>query len=133
MAASSGNTNLIASATSTSAAATFNSAYIPNAGTLQLSATSQYVTADSSGSSFHSSEFPTILMFYAGSYALSAIRATASTWERFVIRQKNGAASGVYSIKAASNGLYITVASDGSLLNNGANEGASAGFKFVSA
>jgi endo-1,3(4)-beta-glucanase len=74
-----------------------------------------------------------MLMFYAGSYALSAIRPTASTWERFVIRQKNGAASGVYSIKAASNGLYITVASDGSLMNNGANEAASAGFKFVSA
>jgi endo-1,3(4)-beta-glucanase len=54
VAASSGNTNLIASATSTSAAATFNSAYIPNAGTLRLSATSQYVTADSTGSSFRS-------------------------------------------------------------------------------
>lgn len=114
--ASSANTNLVASATASSAAVTFNSAYVPNAGTLQLTSTSQYVTADNSGN-----------------FALAAIRATASTWERFVVRQKVGAASGVYSIKAASNGLYVTVGSDGSLINNGANEAASAGFRFVAA
>jgi endo-1,3(4)-beta-glucanase len=79
--ASSSSTNLVASTTSSSAAAIFNSSYIPNAGTLQLTSTSQYVTADSSGS-----------------YALAAIRATASTWERFVVRQKLGASSGVYSM-----------------------------------
>ncbi len=116
VAASSANSNLVASATAASQAATFNSAYFPNAGTLELTSTSQYVTADSSGN-----------------YALAAARAVASTWERFVIRQKFGAASGVYSIKAASNGLYITVGSDGSLVNNGPSEAASAGFKFVSA
>jgi endo-1,3(4)-beta-glucanase len=114
--ASSSSTNLVASTSSSSAAAIFNSSYIPNAGTLQLTSTSQYVTADSSGS-----------------YALAAIRATASTWERFVVRQKLGASSGVYSIKAASNGLYVTVGSDGSLVNNGANEAASTGFKFLAA
>ena len=107
---------MVASATSSSAAATFSSAYVPNSGTLMLVSTSQYVTADISGD-----------------YALAAIRGTASTWERFTIRQKVGAASGVYSIKATSNGLYVTVGSDGSLINNGANEAASAGFKFVSA
>jgi endo-1,3(4)-beta-glucanase len=112
--ASSANTNLVASATSSSAAATFSSSYVPNAGTLQLTSTKQYVTADQSGSS-----------------TLAAIRGVASTWERFTIRQKVGAASGVYSIKAASNGLYITIAGDGSLINNGANEAASAGFHFV--
>ncbi len=89
---------------------------MPNAGTLQLMSTGQYVTADQSGS-----------------YTVAAVRATASTWERFTVRQKIGAASGVYSIKASSNGLYITVASDGSLINNGANEAASAGFRFVAA
>lgn len=114
VAASSANTNLVASATSAGAAATFSSSYVPNAGTLQLTSTSQYVTADQSGS-----------------YTLAASRGTASTWERFTIRQKVGAASGVYSIKAASNGLYITVAGDGSLINNGANEASSAGFNFV--
>ncbi len=114
--ASSANTNLVASATTASTAATFNSSYIPNAGTLQLTSTSQYVTADSSGN-----------------YALGAARAAASTWERFVIRQKVGAASGVYSIKAVSNGNYVTVGSDGSLFNNGLTEAASVGFLFVSA
>jgi endo-1,3(4)-beta-glucanase len=47
-----------------------------------------------------------------------------------VIRQKIGAAAGVYSIKAASNGLYVTISGDGSLINNGKNEAASSGFKF---
>ena len=114
--ASSANTNLIASANTFSAASTFQSAYVPNAGTLQLLSTGEYVTADSSGN-----------------YTLSAARTVASTWERFTVRQKVGAASGVSSIKAASNGLYVTIASDGSLINNGANEAASAGFHFVAA
>jgi endo-1,3(4)-beta-glucanase len=114
--ASSANTNLIASAASASAAATFSSAYVPNAGTLQLASTGQYVTADQSGGS-----------------ALAAARAVASTWERFTVRQKVGAAADVYSIKAGSNGLYVTVAADGSLINNGANEAAGAGFRFVAA
>jgi endo-1,3(4)-beta-glucanase len=108
------DTNLKASATSTSSAATFSSAYVPNSGTLQLVSTSQFVTAGQTGDG-----------------ALAAGAAVASTWERFAIRQKNGAASGVYSIKATSNGLYITVGADGALINNGANEASSAGFKFV--
>ncbi len=116
VAASSANTNLVASATSSGSAAIFNSSYVPNSGTLQLTSTNQYVTADQSGD-----------------YALAAIRGVASTWERFTIRQKIGAASGVYSIKATSNSLYITVGSDGSLINNGATEAASAGFRFVAA
>lgn len=111
VAASSANTNLIVSGSS--AAATFNSSFVPNAGTLQLTDTEQYVTADSSGDD-----------------ALAAIRATASAWEHFVIRQKIGAASGVYSILAASNGLFVTVNSDGSLINNAATEVESAGFRF---
>ena len=110
----SANTNLIASAASSGAAATFRSAYVPNAGTLQLASTGQYVTSDQSGSG-----------------VLAAARATASTWERFTVRQKVGAAADVYSIKAGSNGLYVTVAADGSLVNNGANEAAAAGFRFV--
>jgi len=116
VAASSANTNLVASATSSGAAATFRSAYVPNAGTLQLASTGQYVTSDQSGSN-----------------VLAAVRAIASTWERFTIRQKVGAAADVYSIKAGSNGRYITVAGDGSLINNGANEAAAAGFRFVAA
>ncbi len=88
---------------------------MPNAGTLKLISTGQYVTADQSGSN------------------LAAARAIASTWERFTVRQKVGAASGVYSIKASSNGLYITIASGGMLINNGANEAASAGFRFIAA
>lgn len=114
VAASSANTNLVASAASPGAAATFRSAYVPNAGTLQLASTGQYVTSDQSGSS-----------------VLAASRATPSTWERFTVRQKVGAAADVYSIKAGSNGLYVTVAADGSLVNNGANEAAAAGFRFV--
>lgn len=113
--ASSARTDLIASASSADAAI-FNSAYIPNAGTLQLRSTNMYVTADGGGAS-----------------TLSAARQVASTWERFTIRQKNGAANGVYTIKAASNGLWVTVGGDGSLKNNGQSEAASAGFRFVAA
>ena len=113
--ASASNTNLVASGDSGSAA-TFASAYLPNAGTLQLKSTSQFVTADSGGAS-----------------DLAAARATASSWETFVIRPKSGAANGVYTIKASSNGMYVTVGSDGGLVNNGANEAAGAGFTFVAA
>ncbi|KAK4235357.1 glycosyl hydrolase family 81-domain-containing protein [Achaetomium macrosporum] len=113
--ASSANPNLVASpGISSSAASSFTSAYVPNAGTLQLASTGQYVTADQSGN-----------------YPLAGSRATASTWERFVIRRKVGAAEGVYTIKAASNGRYVTVASDGSLVNDGVEEAAGAGFRFV--
>lgn len=112
--ASSSNTNLVASGTSSGSAAVFKSAYLPNAGTLQLTSTNQYVTADQGGKS-----------------ALAAIRGTASTWETFVIRQKAGASAGVYSIKASSNGQYVVVGSDGSLVNNGATESAGSGFRFV--
>ncbi|KAH8893948.1 family 81 glycoside hydrolase [Thozetella sp. PMI_491] len=114
--ASSANTDLIASATAVGDAATLSSEYVPNAGTLQLVSTAQYVTADQSGN-----------------FTLAAVRGTASTWERFVIRPKIGAASGVYSIKAASNGLYVTVSASGALVNNGASEAAGAGFRFVAA
>ncbi|KAI0044919.1 glycoside hydrolase family 81 protein [Auriscalpium vulgare] len=112
--ASAASPNLVASATTKSAASVFNLAFAPNAGTLQLVASSQYVTADQSGT-----------------FALAAARGVASTWEIFVVRQKVGAAAGVYSIKAASNGLYVTVGADGSLLNNGATEASSIGFKFA--
>jgi endo-1,3(4)-beta-glucanase len=114
--ASASNTNLVASASAASGASKFASAWRPNAGTLQLSSTAQFITADASGS-----------------YALSASRDSASAWETFVVRQKAGAASGVYTIKASSNGLYVTLGSDGSLLNNGASAASAAGFKFVAA
>lgn len=114
--ASSANINLVASTNATSLAATFESTYVPNSGNLMLTSTGQYVTADSSGS-----------------YALAADRAVASTWERFVIRQKAGAPEGVYSIKAYSNGLYVMVARDGSLVNNATTEATGGGFRFIAA
>jgi endo-1,3(4)-beta-glucanase len=114
VAASSANTNVTATLPSATGAAIFNSSFVPNAGTLQLTSTGQYVTADISGD-----------------YALAAIRAVASTWEQFVVRQKIGAPSGVYSIMAVSNGLYVTVNSDSWLINNGADEADSAGFYFI--
>lgn len=114
--ASAANTNLVANSSSSSDAAVFNFAFTPNAGTIQLESTSQYVTADSSGN-----------------FTLAAIRATASTWETFLIRQKTGAATGVYTIKATSNGLWITLGSDGSLINNGETESAGSGFLFNAA
>jgi endo-1,3(4)-beta-glucanase len=92
----------------------FNNSFVPNAGTLQLISTGQYVTADISGD-----------------YALAAIRAVASTWEQFIIRQKIGAPAGVYSILAVSNSLYVTVNSEGWLINNGEDEADSAGFYFI--
>lgn len=111
---SSASPNLVASTASSSAATSFNFAWLPNAGTIQSAATNQYVTADQSATD-----------------ALSAARATASTWETFIIRPKVGAAAGVYSIKASSNGLYVVVGSDGSLINSGTTEASSSGFKFV--
>lgn len=108
------NTNLVASATAQSGATTFNFAFSPNAGTIKNVATSQFVTADQSGS-----------------YVISSSRASASSWEKFVIRQKSGAATGVYTIQAGSNKDYITVQSDGSLINNGAAVGNAATFKFI--
>ncbi|KAH6615497.1 glycosyl hydrolase family 81-domain-containing protein [Chaetomium sp. MPI-SDFR-AT-0129] len=114
VAASAANTNLIASATSDADAATFDSAYVPNAGTLQLTSTKEYVTSDQSGTG-----------------TLAAIRDVASSWERFTIRPKSGGGDGVYSIKAGSNGLYVTLGSDGSLINGGKDEASAAGFKFV--
>jgi endo-1,3(4)-beta-glucanase len=105
-----------ASALTSSAAATFNSSWVPNTGTLQLTSTAQYVTADQSGND-----------------TLAAIRATASSWEQFVISQKVGAASGVYSIQAASNGYYLTINSDGWLIKNAVNETESTGIYFIAA
>lgn len=114
VAASSANSKLVASGNDAGAAAVFNSQYMPNAGTLQLDSTKQYVTADQGGKS-----------------TLDAARASASAWEKFTIRPKAGAPDGVYSIKAASNGQYVTVGGDGSLVNNAAKESDSTGFKFV--
>ncbi|OAA76585.1 Glycoside hydrolase, family 81 [Akanthomyces lecanii RCEF 1005] len=114
--ASSSSPNLVASGTDAGGASTFASAYLPNAGTLQLVSSNQYVTADQSGNS-----------------TLAAARATASAWERFVVRQKVNAATGVYTIKAASNGKYVTLAGDGSLVNNAAAESAGEGFRFIKA
>ncbi|KAF4960357.1 hypothetical protein FGADI_1004 [Fusarium gaditjirri] len=94
----------------------FSSAYVPNAGTLQLTKNKQFVTADQSGA-----------------YALSAARAIANTWERFIIRQKVGESQGVYSIKAVSNGKYVRVGGDGTLVNDGAVENDATGFRFVKA
>ncbi|KAG6834686.1 hypothetical protein H0H93_008034, partial [Arthromyces matolae] len=108
--------NLIASTTSQTSAAKFQFAFAPNAGTILALSTNQFVTADISGS-----------------YNLSAARTVASTWEIFMVRPKNGAASGVYSILAGSNKQYVTLASGGALINNGATESSSAGFKLVAA
>jgi len=113
---SSGSPDLIASsATSQADATVYAFAFTPNAGTIQAVATGQFVTADA-----------------AGTYTISASRAAASTWETFVVRQKIGAATGTYSILAASNKKYVVVGSNGALVNSGNNEGSSTGFTFVS-
>lgn len=67
----------------------------------------------------------------SGSGTLAAARATASAWERFVVRQKVNAPEGVYTIKAASNGRYVTLAGDGSLVNSAAAESGAEGFRFI--
>lgn len=69
----------------------------------------------------------------SGTFALSAARVVASTWERFIIRQKLGESEGVYSIKAASNGKYVRVGGDGTLVNDGAAENEATGFRFIKA
>ncbi|KAG6891165.1 hypothetical protein C0992_009780 [Termitomyces sp. T32_za158] len=108
--------DLIASSTSQSFGARFQLASAPNAGTIKAVSTNQFVTADISGS-----------------YTISASRDTVSTWEIFIIRPKEGAESGVYSILAASNKQYVTLGYNGDLINNGAIESSSAGFRLVAA
>jgi endo-1,3(4)-beta-glucanase len=108
---SAANVNLVASTTNVSAATPFKFAWLPNAGTIQSTVTKQYVTADQTGIN-----------------ALAAARTAASTWEGFRIRQKVGAAVGVYSIKANSNGLYVIVGAGGTLINNATTEATSSGF-----
>ena len=115
--ASTSSLNLAATTSDASQATVFKFTWLPNSGNILDVATNQYVTADQSGSD-----------------PLQAARTVASTWEEFMIRQKVGAASGVYSIKAGSNSLYVTVrSSDGALVNGGANEAASTGFRLVAA
>jgi len=112
---SASNTNLIANGASQSAAAVFNFAFAPNAGTIKSTSTNQFVTADQSGTA-----------------ALSAARTVASTWEIFQLRQQSGAASGVYTILAGSNHLYVQLGGDGSLINGAANVTSAAGFQLIS-
>ncbi|KIY50828.1 glycoside hydrolase family 81 protein [Fistulina hepatica ATCC 64428] len=107
--------DLYASETTPSSAAVFDLAFAPNSGTIQAVATSQYVTADQSGT-----------------FTLSAARANASTWELFVVRPKAGTASGIYSIYAVSNKQYVVLRPDDALVNSGTNEAASEGFKLIS-
>ena len=111
----SGSPNLVASGASQSSGATFNFAFAPNAGTIKSTSTSMFVTADQTGTD-----------------ALSAARTVASTWEIFVVRPKSGAASGVYTIQAGSNKLWVSVGSDGSLINGATSASAASGFKLVS-
>lgn len=108
--------NLVASTTDPSQAAIFTFAFTPNAGTIQSVSNLQYVTADQSGN-----------------YTLSAARTTASAWEIFIVRPKKGAASGVYSILAASNAEYVTLGAGGALINNRATEASSEGFQLLAA
>ncbi|PVF98067.1 glycoside hydrolase family 81 protein [Serendipita vermifera] len=108
-------TELFADATAQSGATTYKLAFATGGGTIYAQNNAQYVTADASGN-----------------YTIAAARAVASTWEIFTIRQKIGAATGVYSILAASNKKYITVGSNGALINNGDTEASSAGFQLVS-
>ncbi|KAG6828277.1 hypothetical protein H0H92_008549 [Tricholoma furcatifolium] len=108
--------NLLASTASQGQAAKFSFAFAPNAGTILDLSTNKFVTADISGS-----------------YTLSAARDVASTWEIFIIRPKQGAATGIYSILAASNKQYVTLGADGSLVNNAATESSSSGFRLIAA
>lgn len=108
--------NLLSSVTAQASAARFKFAFAPNAGTVQAISTSKFVTADQTGTT-----------------TISAARDVASSWEVFVIRPKVGAASGVYSILAASNKQYLTLGAGGALINNGATEASSAGFRLVAA
>ncbi|OAA58280.1 glycoside hydrolase family 81 protein [Cordyceps fumosorosea ARSEF 2679] len=48
-------------------------------------------------------------------------------------QQKAGAAAGVYTNKAASNGRYVVLAADGSLVNSTVEESAGEGFRFIKA
>ncbi|TFK60669.1 glycoside hydrolase family 81 protein [Pluteus cervinus] len=108
------NPNLMATGASQTNGVTLNFAFAPNAGTLKSVSTSQFVTAD-----------------ITGNFTLAAARPVASGWEIFVVRPKQGAASGVYTILAGSNKKYVVVNGDGSLVNSGATEAAAAGFKLI--
>jgi endo-1,3(4)-beta-glucanase len=106
---------LFADATAQSGATTYKLAFAVGGGTIYGLNNNQFVTADA-----------------GGTYTIAAARPAASTWEIFTIRQKIGAATGVYSILAASNKKYLTVGGNGALINNGDTEASSAGFQLIS-
>ncbi|KZT36281.1 hypothetical protein SISSUDRAFT_1034970 [Sistotremastrum suecicum HHB10207 ss-3] len=108
------NTNLVASTTATGSATIFAFTANGNGVTLLNTANNEYVTADISGT-----------------LALASTRPVASTWETYVVRQKIGAAAGVYSLAAVSNGLYVVVNGSGQLVNSGATEASSTGFNIT--
>lgn len=121
---------LTASASSNSDAAVFElsndqdptseGSTVAQGGTLKLLTTQQYVTADISGSS-----------------PLAAARHAALAWEYFTIRRKVEEQGGevvpvgqsVYTIRARSNGRYVRVAQDGSLVNDGKTAVDAEGFR----
>ncbi|KAG5650447.1 hypothetical protein H0H81_012201 [Sphagnurus paluster] len=104
--------NLVTSTTDRGQAAKFKFTFAPNAGTIQPVSSNKFVTADQSGS-----------------FAISAARDVSSSWEVFVVRPKQGAASGIYSILASSNEKYVTLGSGNALINNGETEANSAAFR----
>ncbi|KIY51480.1 glycoside hydrolase family 81 protein [Fistulina hepatica ATCC 64428] len=107
--------NLYAIESDVSAAAVFNLSFAPNMGTIYALENDQYVTADDTGT-----------------YALSAARSVASTWELYMIRQQEGAESGVYTILANANSAYLIVESDGAVVNNATNVTSAEGFRLIS-
>jgi endo-1,3(4)-beta-glucanase len=111
-----GPSELVVPMTGSGDAAIFQGEYAPNAGSIKWLGNDLYVTADRSGT-----------------MALSAIRGIAQAWERLVIRPKVGAASGVYTIKAASNGNFVNIDDNGRLINQVVNEASATGFRFPAA
>ncbi|KAK7035829.1 glycoside hydrolase family 81 protein [Favolaschia claudopus] len=100
--------NLVASATT---GTVFTLAYMPGGGSILNTANNQFVTADQNGAA-----------------PLAAARATAQAWESFKIIQQS---DGTYVILAAVNSKYITLDSNGGLVNSASSVSAATKFTLV--
>lgn len=89
---------------------------VASCGTLKLLATQQFVSADISGNT-----------------PLAANRPAALAWEYFTIRKTAPTDEDMYTIRAGSNGCYVTVAKDGVLVNDGQSATEGGPFRLVAA
>jgi len=111
---SAGAPDLLATATSASAAATFRVSWQPGSSLLTNVASGKIVTSDQSGTN-----------------PLTALRDTAQAWEAFKLAAVSGT-SDQYTIFAGSNKRYVATSGSGALVNSATAASGAAKYRLVS-